>query len=165
MPLSTSKLSTLLLCSIFSLTFTLSSFAHATPAPAPATEKQKTSVKEKVIKKQYKAIDKKTSSKAKVKNKYKDTKNKAKTKSKHKMHVNINTASEQELIIALKGIGSKKAQAIIKYRAKHGKFKSNKDLLAVTGIGQKLLDNNSGRIKFSGSSVVKLAKKKAKANK
>ncbi|NRA60458.1 MAG: helix-hairpin-helix domain-containing protein [Psychrobium sp.] len=81
------------------------------------------------------------------------------------MHVNINTATEKELVAALNGIGSKKAKAIVNYRKQHGKFKSNSDLLAVKGIGPKLLEKNNGRIKFSGNSKVDVAKKKGKSTK
>lgn len=50
--------------------------------------------------------------------------------------VNINTASETELQ-TLKGIGTKKAAAIIEYRNKNGLFKSVDELTNVSGIGEK----------------------------
>jgi len=51
---------------------------------------------------------------------------------------NINTASVQDLI-ALPGIGSKLAEAIVKDRAKQGPFLMQDDLLRVRGIGPKKL--------------------------
>ncbi|OGO90976.1 MAG: hypothetical protein A3F10_02090 [Coxiella sp. RIFCSPHIGHO2_12_FULL_42_15] len=53
--------------------------------------------------------------------------------------VHINQADQKQLI-ALKGIGKKRAQAIIVYRQGHGKFHAMQDLLAVPGMTQKLLD-------------------------
>ena len=52
--------------------------------------------------------------------------------------VNINKADKKELM-GLKGIGDKKATAIIKYRKKNGKFKSVKELTNVKGIGDKMV--------------------------
>lgn len=49
--------------------------------------------------------------------------------------VNINTATEDELIESLKGIGPSKAKAIIKYRDKNGAFKKIEHLKKVKGIG------------------------------
>ncbi|MBD5166296.1 MAG: helix-hairpin-helix domain-containing protein [Helicobacter sp.] len=54
--------------------------------------------------------------------------------------VNINTASKDELA-TLKGIGAKKAEAIIDYRDKHGKFQNIDDLKKVNGIGEKLFES------------------------
>ena len=59
--------------------------------------------------------------------------------------VNINTASVKELE-ALPGIGVKKAEAIVKYRDEHGKFKTKQDLAQVKGIGDKLLEKISSEI-------------------
>lgn len=50
--------------------------------------------------------------------------------------VNINSASRQQLE-SVKGIGPKKAQAIIEYRQKYGKFKSVDELDKVAGFGKK----------------------------
>ena len=52
--------------------------------------------------------------------------------------VNINTADAKELA-TLPGIGPAKAEAIVKHRKKHGKFKSVDGLKDVKGIGDKLL--------------------------
>ncbi|PXF63057.1 ComEA family DNA-binding protein [Kangiella spongicola] len=60
--------------------------------------------------------------------------------------VNINKASAAEIAAALKGIGLKKAQAIVDYRKKFGDFKTVDELTAVKGIGQKTLQNNRQKI-------------------
>jgi len=49
--------------------------------------------------------------------------------------VNINKASAEQIADALKGIGKAKAQAIVKYRKKNGKFKKPEDITKVKGIG------------------------------
>lgn len=53
--------------------------------------------------------------------------------------ININTAESSELI-ALNGIGTAKARAIVAYREEHGAFSSVDDLLNVDGIGEATLD-------------------------
>ncbi len=60
--------------------------------------------------------------------------------------VNINTADAQTLSKNIKGVGLKKAQAIVAYRIKNGKFKKIEDLKKVKGIGSKLLEKNHGSI-------------------
>ena len=52
--------------------------------------------------------------------------------------VNINRAQVDEFT-KLKGIGQKKAQAIVLYRKTHGMYQSLNDLLKVKGIGSKFL--------------------------
>lgn len=54
--------------------------------------------------------------------------------------VNLNTADKKELM-ELKGIGEKKAEAIIKYRESK-RFKSVDEILKVKGIGEKILEQN-----------------------
>ena len=51
--------------------------------------------------------------------------------------VNINTADKN-----VKGIGEKRAEAIIVYREQNGPFKSVDDLASVQGIGQSIIDKN-----------------------
>ena len=55
--------------------------------------------------------------------------------------LNINNASIEQLE-KIKGIGAKKAQAIIEYRLKHGNFSSIDDLSKVKGIGKKFIAKN-----------------------
>ena len=56
--------------------------------------------------------------------------------------VNINTADAQVLSKNIKGVGLKKAEAIVAYREKYGKFKSVSDLTRVKGIGNNLIEKN-----------------------
>ena len=59
--------------------------------------------------------------------------------------VNINTATVEELK-TLKGVGEKKAEAIIEYRKKNGSFKTKEDWMKVRGIGKKLFESFEERI-------------------
>ena len=59
--------------------------------------------------------------------------------------VNINKASFKDLM-ASKGIGEKKAMAIVKYRNSIGKFKNIEQLLEVKGIGEKFIEKNRNLI-------------------
>lgn len=59
--------------------------------------------------------------------------------------VNINTATAEELM-TLKGIGEKKAEAIIEYREAHGPFESIEDLKNVKGIGEKVFESIEAEI-------------------
>ncbi|MDD0823473.1 ComEA family DNA-binding protein [Mannheimia sp. AT1] len=60
--------------------------------------------------------------------------------------VNINTASAAELQDKLVGIGEKKAQSIVDYRAKNGNFTSIEQLAEVSGIGQAILEKNRNNL-------------------
>jgi len=53
--------------------------------------------------------------------------------------LNVQKASKDELM-CIKGIGEKKAAAILKYRKSH-KLKSAKDLLEIKGFGKSLVEN------------------------
>ena len=55
------------------------------------------------------------------------------------MKVNINSADAAALT-KIKGIGPKKAKAIVDYRKANGKFKKADDLQKVKGIGAKTLE-------------------------
>ncbi|NOZ13303.1 MAG: helix-hairpin-helix domain-containing protein [Acidobacteria bacterium] len=57
----------------------------------------------------------------------------------HTQIININKASVDQLT-TLKGIGLKKAQAIVAFRTQNGNFKKVEDIMLVKGIGQKLFD-------------------------
>ena len=59
--------------------------------------------------------------------------------------VNINTATVEELK-TLKGMGEKKAEAIIEYRKKNGSFKNKEELMKVRGIGKKLYESFQERV-------------------
>ena len=71
--------------------------------------------------------------------------------------VNINTASQDELVALKKGLGPAKAQAIIDYRKANGPFKSVEDLRHVKGIGAKRLDKLRPEITVGPSTKVAAA--------
>lgn len=56
--------------------------------------------------------------------------------------VDINSADAALLAQSIKGVGEKRAEAIIAYRKEHGPFKSVDDLAKVPGIGAKVVEEN-----------------------
>ena len=70
----------------------------------------------------------------------------AKTQARDQATVNINRASESELV-SLNGIGSSKAQAIILYREMFGGFQTVDELVKVKGIGTKTVEKNRARLR------------------
>ena len=54
------------------------------------------------------------------------------------LRLDINQATAEQLA-TVKGLGQKKASAIVKYRETNGRFKSLDELVKVKGIGQKAL--------------------------
>ena len=56
--------------------------------------------------------------------------------------VNINTATEQQLMEQLQNIGPAKAAAIVEYRTRHGLFTDVGQLTEVSGIGEATLERN-----------------------
>ena len=56
--------------------------------------------------------------------------------------ININTADKETLMSVIKGVGEKKADAIITYRKENGPFKSVDELANIKGIGQSMIDNH-----------------------
>lgn len=61
--------------------------------------------------------------------------------------ININTA-DLETLTQLKGIGAKKAEAIIAWRDANGGFKSVDQLLEIKGIGESILESNREKIQI-----------------
>jgi competence protein ComEA len=59
--------------------------------------------------------------------------------------VNLNTANIEQLQ-QLHGIGQKKAEAIVDYRSKNGKFKTIEEIQQVKGIGPALYSKNRLRL-------------------
>lgn len=64
--------------------------------------------------------------------------------------VNVNTATAEELAQALKGVGLKKAEAIVAYRESNGQFQHVDELVNVKGIGVRTIDLNRGVIMLDG---------------
>ena len=61
--------------------------------------------------------------------------------------VYLNNSSVEQLL-TLKGIGQKRAQAIIAYREQVGEFKSVTDITKIKGIGTKILNDNKKRLQI-----------------
>jgi competence protein ComEA len=62
--------------------------------------------------------------------------------------VNINTADAATLSRELKGIGAKRAEAIVEYRRKFGPFRSAEELALVKGIGPAAIQKNRDFIRI-----------------
>lgn len=60
--------------------------------------------------------------------------------------ININTASKEQLL-TLPGIGEQKAEAIIEYRNKNGKFKTPEDIKNIPGIKEGVFNKIQDSIK------------------
>ena len=61
--------------------------------------------------------------------------------------VNLNTADAATIVNAhIKGIGKKRAEAIVAYRQQHGPFKSVDDLKNIKGISQNVINANRSRL-------------------
>jgi len=56
--------------------------------------------------------------------------------------VDINSADANALAEAIVGIGDRKAESIVAYRAAHGPFASVEDLMNVKGIGSRTIEKN-----------------------
>ena len=61
------------------------------------------------------------------------------------VHLNKSTIDD---LLTLKGVGHKKAQAIVAYRQQIGEFKSVSELINVKRIGEKILTENKARLKI-----------------
>lgn len=60
--------------------------------------------------------------------------------------ININTADAATLSNILKGVGLKKAEAIVQYRENYGPFHNIQELAEVSGIGKSTVEKNAGLI-------------------
>ena len=60
--------------------------------------------------------------------------------------ININIATASELTHLIKGIGTKRAEAIVQYREQHGHFKSLKELAAVHGFGERFVTQHASEL-------------------
>lgn len=78
--------------------------------------------------------------------------------------VDLNTASKEQLT-SVKGIGPKKADAIIEYRKKNGSFKSVDELNNVSGFGEKSVAKMRGELTVGGGGAEKAAAKADKPQK
>ncbi|MCG8609725.1 MAG: ComEA family DNA-binding protein [Pseudomonadales bacterium] len=67
----------------------------------------------------------------------------AETTTQASTRININTADAQTLASTLKGVGIKKAQAIIEYRKTYGPFAHIEELADVKGIGKATVSKNA----------------------
>ena len=67
--------------------------------------------------------------------------------------VNINTATEEEMISLLPGIGEIRAAAIVEYRTISGGFNSVEELCEVNGIGEKIMESLRPYCTTEGPSV------------
>jgi competence protein ComEA len=72
--------------------------------------------------------------------------------------VNLNAASKAELK-SVKGIGPKKADAILEYRTKNGLFKTVDDLKNVKGFGDKSVAKIRSELTVDGAAPAKAGKK------
>lgn len=75
----------------------------------------------------------------------KQAKGEAKEVSKAEHKVNINEASQAELM-KLEGVGAGTAKKIIAWREAHGPFKRLHELEKVPGVGREVIERNHGRI-------------------
>lgn len=61
--------------------------------------------------------------------------------------IDLNKADLTQLTGSFKGVGKKRAQAIIDYRQSHNGFKSIEELAQVKGIGQHFLETHREKLK------------------
>lgn len=66
--------------------------------------------------------------------------------------VNINSADKQTLM-QVKGVGEKRAEAIIAWREKNGPFKAVADLAEIDGIGPSLIESNKDLLTVGSASA------------
>lgn len=62
--------------------------------------------------------------------------------------VNVNTADTETLSL-LRHIGPERARRIVQHREQHGPFRSYPDLMRVSGIGRKTVEEIIGQVSFA----------------
>ena len=72
--------------------------------------------------------------------------------------VDINRANAQEIAVSLKGVGIKKAEAIVQYREQHGSFKTIEELVNVKGIGTRTVELNMDNIQIKEPGALAVSK-------
>lgn len=60
--------------------------------------------------------------------------------------INLNKADVQTLTKSFKGIGQKRAEAIVSYREAHGNFKSVEELAQVRGLGKTFVNSHLAQL-------------------
>ncbi|KTD06777.1 ComEA family DNA-binding protein [Legionella jamestowniensis] len=60
--------------------------------------------------------------------------------------INLNTADVNTLSKSVKGIGKKRAEAIVRYREEHHGFKTLEELSQVKGLGKQFVKNNLSKL-------------------
>lgn len=60
--------------------------------------------------------------------------------------IDLNKADVSDLSHSIKGIGEKRAEAIVKYRQAHGAFKSIAELAYVPGLGSNFVKKNNAEL-------------------
>lgn len=65
--------------------------------------------------------------------------------------VDINTADAATIARELNGVGDSRAQAIVEFREKNGRFAAPEDILKVSGIGPQVLKLNRDNIRTGQS--------------
>lgn len=76
--------------------------------------------------------------------------------------LDLNTATKEQLD-GLPGIGPKKAEAIVQYRAEKGPFKSVEQLKEVSGIGEKIFQGIKNEVTVGAAPAEKPAEIKPEA--
>ncbi|WP_416398384.1 ComEA family DNA-binding protein [Allohahella sp. A8] len=66
----------------------------------------------------------------------------------NELPIAINQLDAAGLAEAMKGIGPSKAKAIVEFRAANGPFLAVEELLNVSGIGERILQMNAGRLQL-----------------
>jgi competence protein ComEA len=61
--------------------------------------------------------------------------------------IDLNRADLSTLIHSVKGIGKKRAEAIVAYRETHHGFKSLEEFAEIKGFGQRFLEKNRDKLK------------------